>query len=786
MKNLKLIHTIVTRYGYSTFCAHVFFLVSLAMCVFSCGNSIENAKDFTPNKAPVICDDITAVMADGSAVNKTKLVTGQKIIITIHAYDPEGSALFYTINSANGSISDRTVTGEGIKFVLTTVDVSGGVNVILDITVTDNKSASASTRYDVGTGQLGAVITLAVSGKELINAAGSTDLTFTSNSTGYFQIFNDNVSETVTSMRPGGQYPFDAESDGSFKDKSLRVGGKSYQGSDAVLKLLSGGNNRIWVVFKDPNGAITSTSCFVNEDDVKPSFTSIPSDGATGVSANTRIVLSFNDNVDLASAVVSVKKSSSSVPNTIEYIENESTSSKAVYSVDGLEKSVGFDSKYIVSVSGVKDIAGNVIDNTSFSFVTAYRCAVTFFSNGGSPVSNQDLDENELVVRPTDPVLIHYSLEGWYKEASLTNRWNFNTDRITRDTSLFAKWKINTHTVTFDAQGGTSVSSQQIDYGSKVSEPDTPSKSGLIFRGWFTDKTTYSTAWNFANDVISENITLYARWGLQCTVSFAVIGKTGGTVPSPITYFYGEPVTLASYNVSTGNLIKQEAAKASRISSWTDGTQSYADGATVLLGSSDVTLTGVWNEYEVGDPGPAGGTIFYVNSAGYSETSCTVSINYVDTTFSFWWKYLEVSPTDLSGRWNIGNGAFNTVNDFGSGFENTMKLYAYISFYPTESIAAKTARSYTLCGYSNWFIPSYNEIITMYNGNTVGDVSATGNGIRDKLGSNYIWSSSEPIIYEYGVYQSSKYDAYIINPNTGFVSQTMKSNSWTFRVIRGF
>lgn len=43
-------------------------------------------------------------------------------------------------------------------------------------------------------------------------------------------------------------------------------------------------------------------------------------------------------------------------------------------------------------------------------------------------------------VKPADPVKTGYTFEGWFKEASCTNAWNFASDTVAAETTLYAKW----------------------------------------------------------------------------------------------------------------------------------------------------------------------------------------------------------------------------------------------------------------------------------------------------------------------------------------------------------
>lgn len=47
---------------------------------------------------------------------------------------------------------------------------------------------------------------------------------------------------------------------------------------------------------------------------------------------------------------------------------------------------------------------------------------------------------NGLITEVDDPGEVGYEFEGWYKDGSYTNKWNFSTDRYTPDQTLHAKW----------------------------------------------------------------------------------------------------------------------------------------------------------------------------------------------------------------------------------------------------------------------------------------------------------------------------------------------------------
>ncbi len=81
-----------------------------------------------------------------------------------------------------------------------------------------------------------------------------------------------------------------------------------------------------------------------------------------------------------------------------------------------------------------------------------------------------------------------------------------------------------TYTVTFNTNGGSSSLNATVAHGSKLTPPTAPTKQRYILLGWYKDS-AYKTAWDFATDTVSANITLYAKWVKEITM----ISVPGGT-----------------------------------------------------------------------------------------------------------------------------------------------------------------------------------------------------------------------------------------------------------------
>ncbi|WP_099470068.1 rhamnogalacturonan lyase family protein [Konateibacter massiliensis] len=69
------------------------------------------------------------------------------------------------------------------------------------------------------------------------------------------------------------------------------------------------------------------------------------------------------------------------------------------------------------------------------------KFTINFRTNGGSEVAAQTVEAGKLITEPTNPTRAGYIFEGWYKETSLTTKWNFQSDKVQANTILYAKWK---------------------------------------------------------------------------------------------------------------------------------------------------------------------------------------------------------------------------------------------------------------------------------------------------------------------------------------------------------
>ena len=76
---------------------------------------------------------------------------------------------------------------------------------------------------------------------------------------------------------------------------------------------------------------------------------------------------------------------------------------------------------------------------------------------------------------------------------------------------VLAACQTTTYTVTFNSNGGQSVPAVTVESGKKLPAPTAPTRTGYTFDGWYKES-GLTNEWKFDIDVVTEDITLYAKW----------------------------------------------------------------------------------------------------------------------------------------------------------------------------------------------------------------------------------------------------------------------------------
>lgn len=163
--------------------------------------------------------------------------------------------------------------------------------------------------------------------------------------------------------------------------------------------------------------------------------------------------------------------------------------------------------------------------------------------------------------------------------------------------------------VAFDAQGGSYVAPRYVAKSKMVSEPAAPTRDGYTFLGWYTAE---GEKWDFAKDVVTADMTLYAKWSAVGGASTGDTNKgddakkdnaSGGQ--TSLSGNGGKKTTLAialKSNVSAESGESEE--KASLLSGFTSGEATGADPTAAAEGAADLGADAGFGSSESGDQLP--------------------------------------------------------------------------------------------------------------------------------------------------------------------------------------
>ena len=192
---------------------------------------------------------------------------------------------------------------------------------------------------------------------------------------------------------------------------------------------------------------------------------------------------------------------------------------------------------------------------------------ITFDTDGGSEIAAITQNYGTTIAKPTDPTKTGYTFTGWDMEIPKT----MPAENVT----VTATWKINQYTITFDTDGGSAVKSITQDYGTDITAPADPTKTGCTFNGW--DKT-------IPGRMPAKNMTVKAQWKInQYTITF---DTDGGSEIAPITQDYGTTIAKPTDPTKTGYTFAGWYTDAACTNAWNFGSNMLAD--------HDMTLYARW------------------------------------------------------------------------------------------------------------------------------------------------------------------------------------------------
>ena len=161
---------------------------------------------------------------------------------------------------------------------------------------------------------------------------------------------------------------------------------------------------------------------------------------------------------------------------------------------------------------------------------------VDFNSNGGTEVDSQVVADGGKVTKPAAPTKEGATFAGWYKDAALTQPFNFDTETVSADITLYAAWEYD---ITYELDGGTNADTNPEAYiaGIGVTSFSNPMKTGYTFDGWWSKNGKTSGDWGTKITSIDTaqtgDVTLYAKW--SAVKETASGNETSGTTSDKAT-----------------------------------------------------------------------------------------------------------------------------------------------------------------------------------------------------------------------------------------------------------
>ena len=145
-----------------------------------------------------------------------------------------------------------------------------------------------------------------------------------------------------------------------------------------------------------------------------------------------------------------------------------------------------------------------------FSVIPVNQYTITFDSAGGTTVGSVTQESGTAIVAPADPTRIGYLFAGWNPEIPST--------MPSTNLTFTAQWTINQYTLTFDSAGGSAIDPITQDYGTAVTPPANPTRTGYTFTGWNPAVPATMSA---------TNLTLMAQWEIVPATTYALTVENG-------------------------------------------------------------------------------------------------------------------------------------------------------------------------------------------------------------------------------------------------------------------
>ena len=192
---------------------------------------------------------------------------------------------------------------------------------------------------------------------------------------------------------------------------------------------------------------------------------------------------------------------------------------------------------------GAKTADAKTIDvNTTFAatFLEKPKVTIGSVSNGSVKVtlngsdtrisSGDHVDFGSTLTFTAAPAT-GYRVKGWYSDAACTKaisgtvsgQNSYTIEKMVENAGVYVAFEPATYTITFDTDGGTTINPITKAYGTAVTAPTNPTKTGYTFDGWDSE---------IPETMPAKNVTITAKWKINhYIITFDPNGGVCDTAP---------------------------------------------------------------------------------------------------------------------------------------------------------------------------------------------------------------------------------------------------------------
>lgn len=156
------------------------------------------------------------------------------------------------------------------------------------------------------------------------------------------------------------------------------------------------------------------------------------------------------------------------------------------------------------------------------------ECIVSFDLNGGVGAADViKTAKGKTINSPVTPTFDGKFFDGWWTAKEGGDKWVFSKNKVKKDMTLFARWNNAGVTVSFDINSpiGAEIKNAPEDMHLALNtyavKPNNPTCDAFEFKGWFLEKDGINAV-DFTEFVLTESLTLYAKWSALLKLEFDV------------------------------------------------------------------------------------------------------------------------------------------------------------------------------------------------------------------------------------------------------------------------